>query len=123
MSGKKKAALVAILASIAGLLAFALSSTAVTGASGTYVLKSEHSQSLGNGAVGVDTTQTNGPVVKLRYGLVAAGTNTKTFVQNGIGCGNVSMVWDDSPAGADYRVTKFSTRRNAAAASSIASCE
>lgn len=91
MSGKKKAAFTALVVSILGALAFALGGGAATGAHGTFVLKSETQTALGEGDVGVDTTQSNGPEVKLRIGLVESATNTKTYVSNGVGCGNTSM--------------------------------
>lgn len=110
MTGKKKAALAVVVAAVLSAVAFLVGSgSAVSANGGTYTVTSTQTQQLEDGASVVDTTLTNGPVVKLRFGLVAAGTNTKTYVQNGIGCGNVSMVWDDSPPGASYLVSKFST--------------
>lgn len=111
MSTKKKAGVVAFVLAILGALAFLVGSSSVVNAGGTNVLTSTTVTDLGNGAKGIDTHQSNGPVVRLRYGLVESATNTKTYVPDGVhGCGNASLVYSrSSTSSSSYTVNKLSS--------------
>lgn len=111
MSGKKKAALTALVLVILGALTFGMASSAAVSANGTHVLTSTTVTDLGNGAKGIDTVQSNGPEIKLRVGLVESSVNTKTYAPDGVhGCGNVSMSYNrPTTSSPTYTLEKLSS--------------